>query len=138
MLCTLVTSVVLPESTAGEENKKVQQGETGYNWEEENYIEKEEEELIPEDSILFQYVEREEFDKKNHSFRMENEEQLDTYVFQNEDGTKTVYYMNEKVKYIDAKGEIREKDISLVKKKKDLELDRMKLTCFCQRILWME
>ncbi len=129
VLCTLVTSVVLPESTAGDENKNIQQEEIGYNWEEENYIEKEEG-LIPEDSILFQYVEQEKFDKKNHSFRMENEEHLDTYVFQNEDGTKTVYYMNEKVKYIDEDGNTREKDIRLVKKEKGFGIGQNEVELF--------
>ncbi len=39
---------------------------------------------------------------------------LNTYMFQNEDGTKTMYMMYENVKYKDKSGNIKDKDISLI------------------------
>ena len=45
---------------------------------------------------------------------MEDEETLNSYVFLNEDNTKTVYLMDERVKYVDAKGDIHEKDLRLI------------------------
>jgi hypothetical protein len=39
--------------------------------------------------------------------------ELGTYVFNNIDGTRTVYFMGEDVKFVDKNGEIKEKDITL-------------------------
>ena len=73
--------------------------------------------VIEEESPFFQHVDKKEFKKRNHKFRLESEEELNTYVFGNEDGTQTVYYMYENVKFKDKNGKIKEKDISLVDKK---------------------
>ena len=43
---------------------------------------------------------------------------LHTFVFQNLDGTRTMYVMDEDVKYINTNGETIDKDISLVSKTK--------------------
>lgn len=63
---------------------------------------------------MFRHIDRESFQRAGHVLRLPEEERLDTYVFQNRDGTKTVYYMGENVKYIAPDGSIREKDTTLV------------------------
>ncbi len=65
--------------------------------------------------IAPRYVDSSQFYNAKHMVRMENQELLNTYVFANYDGTQTVYYMGEDVKFKDKNGEIREKDITLVK-----------------------
>lgn len=66
------------------------------------------------DSKLKDYIDVEEFESNAFVARLEDEEDLNTYVFQNKDGTKTVYYLAEDVKYRDENGQLVEKDISLV------------------------
>ena len=66
--------------------------------------------------IIFKHLDKENFKNGKHISRYEDEEKLNTYVFGNADGSKTVYYMYENVKYKDKDGKIRDKDISLVKK----------------------
>lgn len=51
---------------------------------------------------------------QKHLFRLEDLEEANTYVFQNNDGTRTVYVMDENVKYVDVDGNVREKDLSLI------------------------
>ena len=68
-----------------------------------------------EDSGIFRYVDEDTFRQANHVARLTEEETLNTYVFQNRDGTKSVYYMEEDVKYLAADGSIRDKDITLVR-----------------------
>lgn len=53
------------------------------------------------------------FASGNHIKRLTDEETLSTYVFLNSDGSKTVYYLDEPVKYVDATGNIIEKDLAL-------------------------
>ncbi|MBQ8358705.1 MAG: DNRLRE domain-containing protein, partial [Oscillospiraceae bacterium] len=65
------------------------------------------------DCQILDYVHEEVFNGNDHIARLKEEETLDTYVFLNRDGTKTVYYMNDAVKYRDASGTIREKNIDL-------------------------
>ena len=77
-----------------------------------------EEELTPlqkltEDCNILQYVDEQAFEAANHAFRLPHLEKLDTYVFQNPDGTRSVYYLYENVKYIDEQGNVREKDNTL-------------------------
>ena len=77
-----------------------------------------EEELTPlqkltEDCKILQYVDEQAFAEANHAFRLPHLEELDTYVFQNPDGTRSVYYLYENVKYIDEQGNVREKDNTL-------------------------
>ena len=49
-----------------------------------------------------------------HVERLESEEELDTLVFQNQDGTYTTYLFDLPIKYVAEDGSIQEKDISLV------------------------
>ncbi len=62
---------------------------------------------------LLSYVDEAVFTEGNHIARLPSEETLSTYAFLNSDGTKTVYYMNEAVKFIDSDGKVVEKDIAL-------------------------
>lgn len=71
--------------------------------------------IVPEDSAMFQHIDKEVFDNADHTSRYMGEEKLNTYVFGNSDGTKTIYYMDENVKFVDEHGVIRDKDISLIK-----------------------
>ncbi|MBE5963954.1 MAG: hypothetical protein E7252_03310 [Lachnospira sp.] len=64
-------------------------------------------------SPVLKYVNTESFAKNNHVKRLRDEEELNTYMFKNADGTKTMYMMYENVKYIDKFGNVKDKDISL-------------------------
>lgn len=70
-------------------------------------------ETLTEDCKILQYVDEEAFAAADHAFRLPYLEELDTYVFQNTDGTRSIYYLYENVKYIDEQGNIREKDNTL-------------------------
>ena len=51
-----------------------------------------------------------EIEERGHVNRLwEQEEDLNTVIFQNRDGTKTMYYFAEPVKYVDATGQVRDK-----------------------------
>lgn len=63
---------------------------------------------------VLNYVDESVFASNNHVRRLEDEETLSSYVFLNSDGTKTVYYTYQEVKYLAPDGTIVEKDISLV------------------------
>ena len=54
-----------------------------------------------------------EYDYKELQLFIKELEDLNTYAFANNDGTRSIYYMYENVKYIDENGDIVEKDISL-------------------------
>lgn len=55
-------------------------------------------------------VSKEIIKKNGHVNRLwEQEEDLNTIVFQNRDGTKTMYYYSEAVKYVDSDGVVRDK-----------------------------
>ncbi len=69
-----------------------------------------------EGSSVLKYVDNAEFAKGNHIQRIKSEEDLNTYVFRNDDGSKSVYILDENVKYVDAEGQTCEKDITLVEK----------------------
>ena len=114
---TSVSTVYAAERKAKKEEKQYEQ-----EWKEDqkNAVKKEvkEKELVASDSPIFRHIDKTAFDEKKHTKRFENEEKLNTYVFGNDDGSKTVYYMHENVKYKDKEGKIKDKDISLVKKNK--------------------
>lgn len=71
---------------------------------------------LDDDCQILRYVDSEVLAKGNHIGRLKGQEKLDTYVFQNRDGTRTVYYMNGPVKFRDDNGNVREKDLTLVEK----------------------
>lgn len=62
---------------------------------------------------VLRYVDHAEFEKGNHIARLPNEETLSSYVFLNEDGSKTAYWIDKPVKFRDTDGIIQEKDLSL-------------------------
>lgn len=64
---------------------------------------------IAKESMISKYVSADQFNKASHVKRLSAEEELDTYVFLNSDGTKSVYYMDENVKFFDKNGNIKEK-----------------------------
>ena len=68
------------------------------------------------------YVNNEMLDEAGHVARLPEEEKLDTYVFLNRDGTKSVYYMDENVRYVDENGEKIEKDLTIIRKNKGYTL----------------
>ena len=67
-----------------------------------------------EDNGIFQYIDKDAFLSEKHIARLTEEEALNTYVFQNQDGTKSIYYLEEDVKYVAADGSIRDKDLTLI------------------------
>lgn len=70
--------------------------------------------ILSEDCKILNYVNAEVFSSANHVARLTSEETLSSYVFLNEDGTRTAYFMDEAVKFVDANGIIQEKDLTLV------------------------
>ncbi|MBQ9795118.1 MAG: Ig-like domain-containing protein [Clostridia bacterium] len=79
-------------------------------------------ETLTEDCKILQYVDEEAFAAADHAFRLPYLEELDTYVFQNTDGTRSIYYLYENVKYIDEQGNIREKDNTLQRETKGFRI----------------
>jgi len=72
------------------------------------------EDLKTLDCLVLKHVDNNAFAKAGHIARLKTEEDLDTYVFENTDGSKTVYYMGKEVKYIAEDRSVKEKDITLV------------------------
>lgn len=72
---------------------------------------------ISNESMILKYVDSSQFNEAKHTQRLTELEELNTYVFDNVDGTRSVYVMHENVKYIDENGSIKEKDVSLISKK---------------------
>ena len=68
---------------------------------------------LTEGTQILKYIDESVFLEGNHIARLTQEEDLSNYVFLNADGTKTVYYMDEAVKFADVNGIILEKDVSL-------------------------
>lgn len=75
-----------------------------------------EEPLISKESMILKYIDSSQFNAAQHVQRLTELEDLNTYVFANADGTRSIYMMHENVKYVDTDGIIREKDISLKSK----------------------
>ncbi|MBR2431958.1 MAG: hypothetical protein IKB23_03490, partial [Clostridia bacterium] len=71
--------------------------------------------LAKEDEALWKFIDRESPNAEKHTARLAALEEPDTFVFQNSDGTRTVYFMEEDVKYVDSNGSTVIKDISLTK-----------------------
>ena len=53
---------------------------------------------------VLDYVDTATFEAANHTKRLEYLEELNSYVFENEDGTRTVYLLQENVKYLNESG----------------------------------
>ena len=73
---------------------------------------------IADNSNISQFVDMEQFEQADHVERLHDEEKLNTYVFRNRDGSKSVYYMDQDVKFVDDGGTVREKDTTLVRGEK--------------------
>ena len=74
--------------------------------------------ILPDGSINeLKYVDSKELLKNGAARRMKEKETLSSYAFLNSDGTESVVIFPENIKYINEKGEIVEKDITLVKEK---------------------
>ncbi len=69
---------------------------------------------MEEESMLFRYVDRASFIEAGHIERVIEDEELNTYVFKNPDGSKTMYFLGEDVKYLNAQGVQQEKRLDLV------------------------
>ena len=65
------------------------------------------------DCQILSHVDAEVFAAGNHIARLPEEETLSNYVFLNVDGTKTVYYMDQPVKFEKADGTVVEKNLTL-------------------------
>ena len=79
-------------------------------------------ETLAEDCKILQHVDEEAFTAADHAFRLPDLEELDTYVFQNQDGTRSIYYLYENVKFYDEQGNIREKDNTLQRETKGFRI----------------
>lgn len=73
-------------------------------------------------TFIRDYVDNEMLDEAGHVARINEEEELNTYVFLNRDGTKSVYYMDDNVRYVDENGEMVEKDLTIIRKNKGYTL----------------
>ena len=76
----------------------------------------EEDLFFSEESMIPKCIEEYQIDMSKHIQRLTELEELNTYVFENADGTRSIYIMDENVKYIDENGVVKEKDISLKSK----------------------
>ena len=72
-------------------------------------------EALTENSQILEHVDSEQFFDAEHIARLPEEETLDSYVFLNRDGSKSIYYVGQPVKYVDSNGVIQEKDTTLIR-----------------------
>ena len=129
LICLIVTTLTVPVSAKPERrddrlsraNETLQ--EESVHKEKHDDKEKDKEKGIKsnkgQDNKMFHFIDKKDFDKMGHKNRRDDLESLNTYVFDNDDGTRTVYMMKENVKYIDKNGEVREKDITLKREKEE-------------------
>ena len=68
---------------------------------------------ITADSMLLSYIDETAFRAAGHVNRLPEEEDLNSYVFENADGTRTAYILSEAVKYVDSTGAVKEKNLTL-------------------------
>ncbi len=66
------------------------------------------------DCAILKYVDEKEFQSHDYVQRLPAEEDLNTYVFETQDGHRAVYFLDENVKFADDTGMIYEKDLTLV------------------------
>ena len=122
-ICTVLTTLCIPPAPAVAQSTKPL---ASAQIEEAITLPVEEEpitlETLTEDCKILQYVDEEAFEAAGHAFRLPDLEELDTYVFQNQDGTRSIYYLYENVKYIDEQGNIREKDNTLQRETKGFRI----------------
>ena len=68
--------------------------------------------ILSEDEVS-KYIDYEMALKAKHVERLHNEETLSTIVYRNADNTKTVYFYNEDIKFVNSNGVVVEKDLEL-------------------------
>ena len=68
---------------------------------------------LTQDTQILTHIDETVLTANKHVARLTEEETLSSYVFLNSDGTKTVYYMDKEVKFLDKDGKTVEKNISL-------------------------
>ena len=73
------------------------------------------ESILSEDEVS-NYIDYEMALKSKHIERLYNEETLSTIVYRNADNTKTVYFFDEDIKFVDLNGDVVEKNIELTAK----------------------
>ena len=115
VLCLLLTATPYsaPVHAVEEEHLAQEQAQTETQIETETAVE--EAALAPlAEGIFFQFVDQAVFQANGHVARIPEEETLSTYVFRNSDGTKTVYYLPDNVKYVAEDGTMVDKDLTLV------------------------
>ena len=116
-ICTVLTTLCIPPAPALAQSTEIAETPVSDQIDQAVTLPVEEEviplETLTEDCKILQYVDEEAFEAADHAFRLPYLEELDTYVFQNQDGTRSIYYLYENVKYIDEQGNIREKDNTL-------------------------
>ena len=66
------------------------------------------------ESQIFKHIDKASFEAAGHVERLPEEEELNSYVFKNADGSKTAYFLDEDVKYVNSAGEVVEKNVALV------------------------
>ncbi|MGM9681044.1 MAG: DNRLRE domain-containing protein [Eubacteriales bacterium] len=64
-------------------------------------------------SSIARYVDSEVLASANHVRRLTDEEELNTYLYENADGTRTLYVMDENVKYLADDGTVHDKNLAL-------------------------
>lgn len=104
-----VSSVLEPYNSSLSDPEALTIAESDYR----ERMERERADAFLAESKIADYINVNEFYETKPMFRVKAQESLNSYVFQNADGTKTVYLMAENVKYIDGRGDVREKDINL-------------------------
>ena len=65
---------------------------------------------------ILDYINETEFYSNNYIHRITEQEALNTYVFQNIDGSQSTYVFDENIKYVNEIGETIEKDLTLIAK----------------------
>ncbi len=129
LVCLITSTFVVPVSAKtgwyNDRTEKRHQTEYGEKEQKEQYEYGDTEiksEKYSDDDRMFRFIDKDDFDKMGHKNRRNDLESLNTYVFDNEDGTRTIYMMKENVKYMDGNGDVREKDITLKRKDKGYTL----------------
>ena len=64
-------------------------------------------------SAILNYIDSETLAKGGHISRCPELETLSSYVFKNADGTRTVYYMDHPVKYLDSNGTVNDINLTI-------------------------
>ena len=93
------------------ENSMPAAGEKAYS----NVIESSQSLSLSDQCSILNYVDEKEFMANGFTKRVSDEEDLNTYIFERDDGTRGLYMFGEDVKFEDASGNVLEKDISLEK-----------------------